>query len=79
MCTRGVDDVCGGDPLPIDADSGRIDTRHVENVLKQARESIEFRGRRARLIGTFLYSQVAAQVLDRGLDRRQWRAQVVTE
>ena len=79
MRTRGIHDVGCGDPLPVDADCGGIDAGHVENVLKQARESIQFSGRRARLLGTFILRQVAAQVLDRRLDSSQWRPQVMTE
>ena len=46
---RGVDDVGGGDPLPLDADRLGVDARHVEDVLEQPGQPIELRHRGARL------------------------------
>src|SRR5262245_57137450 len=41
-----VDDVSRIDPLPIDGDRGGVDASHIENVLKQTRQSVEFGDRR---------------------------------
>ena len=70
----GIDHIGGGDPLPVDADRGRVDARHVEDVLEQARQPVELGDGRAGLRATLVGRQIAAQVLDGHADRRQRRS-----
>ena len=74
-----IDDIGGRDPLLVHSDGGRVDARHVEDVLEQPREAVQFDAGRARLFPAFVGRQLAAEVFDRGLDRRQRRAQIVAQ
>ena len=70
----------GGDPLPVDADRGRVDARHVEDVLEQARQPVELGACAARACSRRSSAgRLAAQVLDGDPDRRQRRAQIVAQ
>ena len=60
----GVDHVGRRHPLPVDPDRGRVDARHVEQVLEQARQPVEFGDGRLGLHVAIVGEQIAAQVLD---------------
>ena len=79
VCDGGIDHVGGGDPLPVDLDRGRVDARHVEDVLEQARQPVELGDGRAGLRATLVGRQVAAQVLDGHPDDGQRCPEVVAQ
>ena len=77
---RRIDDIGGRDPLTVGDDPVRVDSCHVENVLEEARQAVQFRQRRAHLLAPrFDGHRFLAEVLDGDPNGRQRRAQIVAQ
>ena len=75
----GVDDVGRCHPLRLEMNRGRVDACHVQNVLEQSRQPIQFDERGTGLFLALLRLEVPSQVLDGDPNRRDRRLQVVAE
>src|SRR5829696_8692124 len=80
LLTSGFDNLRRVHPPRTWRDGASADPRHFENVVEQAIQPLHFRENDVTLLSPVAVSQPRGlQVAGRDSNRRQWRAQVVTD
>ena len=76
----GIDDLGRRNPSGIVRHRPRVDARHLQNVLKETREPIDFGDDQLALFAALLFIRPRRlQVIGGDANGRQWRAQVMAE